>query len=175
MYVIGSRVILFVNADADSKVLEERSVYYRETKNGLYTTLPFVLANTLVNIPFLFVCTVLFTVICYWAIVRLPLLYFQDHGLKFSFRWLAGFTSWASGFLPFRGLLIPCSFDCREPVARRCFSTSYIRCCVGDYRLVSCHCFILKCELLKSLVQFERVLDERWWIFVRAILLTLLA
>ncbi|PPQ75685.1 hypothetical protein CVT26_001519 [Gymnopilus dilepis] len=51
-----------------SKVLEERSVYYRETKNGLYTTLPFVLANTLVNIPFLFVCTVLFTVICYWAI-----------------------------------------------------------------------------------------------------------
>lgn len=48
--------------------LEERSVYYRESKNGLYTTLPFVLANTLVNIPFLFFCTVLFTVICYWAI-----------------------------------------------------------------------------------------------------------
>ncbi|PFH45697.1 hypothetical protein AMATHDRAFT_77954 [Amanita thiersii Skay4041] len=48
--------------------LEERAVYYRETKNGLYSTLPFVLANTLVNIPFLFFCTVFFTVICYWAI-----------------------------------------------------------------------------------------------------------
>ncbi|KAF8178722.1 P-loop containing nucleoside triphosphate hydrolase protein [Pholiota molesta] len=48
--------------------LEERAVYYRETKNGLYTTLPFILSNTLVNIPFLFVCTVIFTVICYWAI-----------------------------------------------------------------------------------------------------------
>ncbi|KAF9460328.1 P-loop containing nucleoside triphosphate hydrolase protein [Collybia nuda] len=48
--------------------LEERSVYYRETKNGLYTTLPFVLSNTVVNIPFLFACTLLFTLICYWAI-----------------------------------------------------------------------------------------------------------
>jgi hypothetical protein len=52
-------------------VLEERSVYYRETKNGLYSTLPFVLANTLVNMPFLFICTLLFTLISYWAIVRL--------------------------------------------------------------------------------------------------------
>ncbi|KAK2464911.1 hypothetical protein APHAL10511_002987 [Amanita phalloides] len=48
--------------------LEERAVFYRETKNGLYTTLPFILANTLVNIPFLFLCTILFVVICYWAI-----------------------------------------------------------------------------------------------------------
>ncbi|KAJ7019734.1 P-loop containing nucleoside triphosphate hydrolase protein [Mycena alexandri] len=48
--------------------LEERSVYYRETNNGLYTTLPFILANTLVNMPFLFVCTLLFTLISYWAI-----------------------------------------------------------------------------------------------------------
>lgn len=48
--------------------LEERAVYYRETKNGLYSTLPFLISNTLVNIPFLFGCTVLFTLICYWAI-----------------------------------------------------------------------------------------------------------
>ncbi|GLB44858.1 putative ABC-2 type transporter [Lyophyllum shimeji] len=48
--------------------LEERAVYYRETKNGLYSTLPFLISNTLVNIPFLFACTVLFTLICYWAI-----------------------------------------------------------------------------------------------------------
>ncbi|KAF8071585.1 P-loop containing nucleoside triphosphate hydrolase protein [Lyophyllum atratum] len=48
--------------------LEERSVYYRETKNGLYSTLPFLISNTLVNIPFLFGCTVLFTLISYWAI-----------------------------------------------------------------------------------------------------------
>ncbi|KAJ7020819.1 ABC-2 type transporter-domain-containing protein [Mycena alexandri] len=51
--------------------LEERSVYYRETNNGLYTTLPFILANTLVNMPFLFVCTLLFTLISYWAMYGL--------------------------------------------------------------------------------------------------------
>ncbi|KAJ7462986.1 ABC-2 type transporter-domain-containing protein [Mycena latifolia] len=48
--------------------LEERSVYYRETRNGLYSTLPFVLSNTLINMPFLFICTLLFTLISYWAI-----------------------------------------------------------------------------------------------------------
>lgn len=56
-------------ADVYFKVLEERAVFQRESKNGLYTTLPFVLANTLVNLPFLFLCTLFFTVVCYWAIV----------------------------------------------------------------------------------------------------------
>ena len=50
-------------------VLEERAVYYRETKNGLYSTFPFILSNTIVNIPYLFICTIFFTLICYWAIV----------------------------------------------------------------------------------------------------------
>lgn len=50
--------------------LEERAVFYREKKNGLYSTLPFVLSNTLVNMPFLLVCTLLFSLISYWAVVR---------------------------------------------------------------------------------------------------------
>ncbi|KAI3607972.1 abc transporter [Moniliophthora roreri] len=62
--------------------LEERSVFFREKKNGLYSTLPFVLANTLVNIPFLFLCTLLFCVICYWAIGLHP-------GAAAFFRYLA--------------------------------------------------------------------------------------
>ncbi|KDR73313.1 hypothetical protein GALMADRAFT_251927 [Galerina marginata CBS 339.88] len=60
--------LAFMSVAGIPSFLEERSVYYRETKNGLYTTLPFILSNTLVNIPFLFLCTVFFTVICYWAI-----------------------------------------------------------------------------------------------------------
>ncbi|KAF8956621.1 P-loop containing nucleoside triphosphate hydrolase protein [Flammula alnicola] len=60
--------LAFMSVAGIPSFLEERAVYYRETKNGLYTTLPFVLSNTLVNIPFLFMCTVVFTVICYWAI-----------------------------------------------------------------------------------------------------------
>ncbi|KAF8154965.1 P-loop containing nucleoside triphosphate hydrolase protein [Crassisporium funariophilum] len=60
--------LAFMSVAGIPAFIEERAVYYRETKNGLYTTLPFVLSNTLVNIPFLFMCTVFFTVICYWAI-----------------------------------------------------------------------------------------------------------
>ncbi|KAJ3295413.1 hypothetical protein HDU76_006838, partial [Blyttiomyces sp. JEL0837] len=48
--------------------LEERSVFVRERHNGLYKTGPYVLANTLVNIPFLFICAFFFTIISYWAI-----------------------------------------------------------------------------------------------------------
>ncbi|KAF9523157.1 P-loop containing nucleoside triphosphate hydrolase protein [Crepidotus variabilis] len=60
--------LAFMSVAGIPSFLEERAVYYRETKNGLYTTLPFVLANTLVNVPFLFLCTLFFSVICYWAI-----------------------------------------------------------------------------------------------------------
>ncbi|KAJ6529686.1 P-loop containing nucleoside triphosphate hydrolase protein [Mycena capillaripes] len=62
--------------------LEERAVYYRETKNGLYSTLPFVLSNTFINMPFLFICTLLFTLISYWAIGLNP-------GPEAFFRFLA--------------------------------------------------------------------------------------
>ncbi|KAH0585593.1 hypothetical protein H2248_008822 [Termitomyces sp. 'cryptogamus'] len=67
--------LAFMSVAGIPSFLEERSVYYRESKNGLYGALPFVIANTLVNIPFLFGCTVVFTLICYWAIVRLSFLY----------------------------------------------------------------------------------------------------
>ncbi|KJA13638.1 hypothetical protein HYPSUDRAFT_72940 [Hypholoma sublateritium FD-334 SS-4] len=60
--------LAFMSVAGIPSFLEERAVYYRESKNGLYTTLPFLLSNTLVNIPFLLVCTILFTCICYWAI-----------------------------------------------------------------------------------------------------------
>ncbi|KAK0206482.1 P-loop containing nucleoside triphosphate hydrolase protein [Desarmillaria ectypa] len=60
--------LAFMSVAGIPSFLEERAVYYRETKNGLYSTLPFVLSNTLVNIPFLFLCTLFFTLICYWAV-----------------------------------------------------------------------------------------------------------
>ncbi|KIJ49523.1 hypothetical protein M422DRAFT_27888 [Sphaerobolus stellatus SS14] len=68
VYFYSIAFLSFMSVAGIPSFLEERAVFFREKKNGLYTTLPFVLSNTLVNIPFLFMCTVLFTVICYWAI-----------------------------------------------------------------------------------------------------------
>ncbi|KAJ3116113.1 hypothetical protein HDU96_010407 [Phlyctochytrium bullatum] len=48
--------------------LEERSVFIREKHNGLYKAGPYALANSLVNIPFLFLCALLFSCISYYAI-----------------------------------------------------------------------------------------------------------
>lgn len=50
-------------------VLEERANYRKESANGLYSALPFVLANSVVTLPFLFVCSTLFVLIMYWGIV----------------------------------------------------------------------------------------------------------
>ncbi|KIM77700.1 hypothetical protein PILCRDRAFT_825138 [Piloderma croceum F 1598] len=44
------------------------AVFVRERSNGLYGPGAYVLANTFAVVPFLFACTVLFVVICYWAI-----------------------------------------------------------------------------------------------------------
>lgn len=48
--------------------LEERLVLFRERRNGLYTPLPFVVANTMATIPFLFVCSLVYAVLIYWSV-----------------------------------------------------------------------------------------------------------
>lgn len=48
--------------------IEERANFRKETANGLYSALPFVIANSIVTIPFLFLCSTLFVLIMYWGI-----------------------------------------------------------------------------------------------------------
>ena len=48
--------------------LEERQVFVRERLNGQYGAGPYVLANSLVTLPYLFACAVIFAVLCYWSI-----------------------------------------------------------------------------------------------------------
>ncbi|GAA5850639.1 hypothetical protein JCM9279_006370 [Rhodotorula babjevae] len=48
--------------------LEERAVFIRERANGLYSPGQYLLATTLVSLPFLFACTLVYTLIIYWAI-----------------------------------------------------------------------------------------------------------
>lgn len=42
---------------------QERAVFVRERANGLYGPGSFILANTLTSIPFLFACTVVYSLI----------------------------------------------------------------------------------------------------------------
>ncbi|EJT48418.1 hypothetical protein A1Q1_02550 [Trichosporon asahii var. asahii CBS 2479] len=58
----------FMSVAGIPSFLEERSVFLRERKNGLYGPLPFVLSNTVVMLPFMFICAFAFSVIIYWAI-----------------------------------------------------------------------------------------------------------
>lgn len=48
--------------------LEERQVFMRERLNGLYGPGAYVLANSIVSLPYLFMCSLLFSVLAYWSI-----------------------------------------------------------------------------------------------------------
>lgn len=74
--------LAFMSVAGIPAFLEERSVFIRERRNGLYGPLPFVLSNTIVTLPFLFMCSLLFTVIVYFAIGLHP-------GAGHFFRFLA--------------------------------------------------------------------------------------
>ncbi|PWN39927.1 P-loop containing nucleoside triphosphate hydrolase protein [Ceraceosorus guamensis] len=58
----------FMSVAGIPSFLEERGVMCRERANGLYGPAPFTLANTLVTMPFLFACALVFAVIMYWSI-----------------------------------------------------------------------------------------------------------
>ncbi|KAI0339335.1 P-loop containing nucleoside triphosphate hydrolase protein [Trametopsis cervina] len=62
--------------------LEERQVFVRERMNGLYGPGAYVLANSIVTLPYLFICALLFSVLCYWSIGLNP-------GAEQFFRFLA--------------------------------------------------------------------------------------
>jgi ABC-type multidrug transport system ATPase subunit len=60
--------LAFMSVAGIPAFLEERGVFLRERRNGLYGAAPFMIANTLITLPFLFLCSLLFAVIIYWAI-----------------------------------------------------------------------------------------------------------
>ncbi|KAF9504510.1 hypothetical protein BS47DRAFT_1374383 [Hydnum rufescens UP504] len=48
--------------------LEERAVFIRESNNGLYGAGAYTIANTVVFVPYMFCCSLLYSCIAYWAI-----------------------------------------------------------------------------------------------------------
>ncbi|GAA5882560.1 hypothetical protein JCM16303_002042 [Sporobolomyces ruberrimus] len=52
--------------------LEERSVFVRERRNGLYGPGVYALAQSIVSVPFLFLCSLVFALVIYWSIGMNP-------------------------------------------------------------------------------------------------------
>lgn len=72
----------FMSVAGIPSYLEERGVLRRERANGLYGTLSFTIAQTLTILPFLFICALIFSVICYWSIGL-------HGGANHFFKWMA--------------------------------------------------------------------------------------
>lgn len=53
----------FMSVSGIPSFLEERAVFIRERANGLYGPGSYVLANTITSIPFLFACTLFYSLI----------------------------------------------------------------------------------------------------------------
>ncbi|KXS17515.1 P-loop containing nucleoside triphosphate hydrolase protein [Gonapodya prolifera JEL478] len=70
----------FMSVAGIPSFLEERSVYLRETHSGLYGPGAYTVANSLVTIPFLFLCALVFAILSYWSIGLHP---GADHFFQF--------------------------------------------------------------------------------------------
>lgn len=52
--------------------LEDRAVFVKERANGLYGPTAFLVANFIIGLPYLFLISVLFSVVSYWLINLRP-------------------------------------------------------------------------------------------------------
>ncbi|KAE8258035.1 hypothetical protein A4X13_0g1947 [Tilletia indica] len=68
----GVAFLAFMSVAGIPSFLEERAVLMRERRNHLYTSAPYVLANSAATVPFLFICSVLFSAVAYWAVGLRP-------------------------------------------------------------------------------------------------------
>ncbi|KAK2589977.1 hypothetical protein QQS21_012342 [Conoideocrella luteorostrata] len=62
----GSAFMSFMAVAYVPSFLEDRLQFVKERRNGLYGATPFILSNFLIGIPYLFVISVVFSVLSYW-------------------------------------------------------------------------------------------------------------
>ncbi|GAA5834755.1 hypothetical protein JCM3766R1_003228 [Sporobolomyces carnicolor] len=62
----------FMSVAGIPSFLEERSVFIRERRNGLYGSGVYVVAQSVISVPFLFLCSLVFSLIIYWSIGMNP-------------------------------------------------------------------------------------------------------
>ncbi|KAL6305126.1 P-loop containing nucleoside triphosphate hydrolase protein [Sparassis latifolia] len=68
VHFYGVAFLSFMSVAGIPSFLEERSLFIRERDNGLVGPGAFIISNTLVTLPFMFICAISFSLICYWAI-----------------------------------------------------------------------------------------------------------
>lgn len=62
----GSAFMSFMAVAYVPAFLEDRATFAKDRANGLYGAIPFMIANFIVGLPYLFLISVLFSVIAYW-------------------------------------------------------------------------------------------------------------
>ncbi|KAL9128565.1 MAG: hypothetical protein Q9175_007501 [Cornicularia normoerica] len=62
----GSAFMSFMAVAYVPAFLEDRATFAKDRANGLYGALPFLMANLIIGLPYLFLIAVIFSVIAYW-------------------------------------------------------------------------------------------------------------
>lgn len=62
----GSAFMSFMAVAYVPAFLEDRATFAKDRANGLYGALPFLIANFIIGLPYLFLISVIFSVIAYW-------------------------------------------------------------------------------------------------------------
>lgn len=62
----GSAFMSFMAVAYVPAFLEDRNTFVKERANGLYGAAPFVISNFIIGLPYLFIITILFSVVAYW-------------------------------------------------------------------------------------------------------------
>ncbi|KAL2830129.1 P-loop containing nucleoside triphosphate hydrolase protein [Aspergillus pseudoustus] len=62
----GSAFMSFMAVAYVPAFLEDRATFTKERANGLYGALPFIISNFIIGLPFLFLISILFSLVSYW-------------------------------------------------------------------------------------------------------------
>ncbi|KAL1988582.1 hypothetical protein VTN96DRAFT_8977 [Rasamsonia emersonii] len=62
----GSAFMSFMAVAYVPAYLEDRATFIKERANGLYGPTPFILSNFLIGLPYLFLISILFSIVAYW-------------------------------------------------------------------------------------------------------------
>ncbi|KJX92324.1 ABC transporter like protein [Zymoseptoria brevis] len=68
----GSAFMSFMAVAYVPAFLEDRSIYVKERANGIYGPTAFILSNFLIGVPYLFLISLLFSIVSYWLVGLRP-------------------------------------------------------------------------------------------------------